>query len=176
MNMLRLYQTAFCRKGDIGKPTISENALAALLSLKKKIISGCAPRVGSTSLNQHVKPRDTVLHLAAKDAWMEDLDLEDFQFGGKQDPRCKRHNPSRHAADPHLPMATLSACLRELMLSIKSALPRETSREVSTAIYECVASRVYGLAALRPPISVMELPATAAVSVLRAGAVQRLFA
>lgn len=53
--MHRLYQTALCRNEDIGKTSICENALAALLTLKEKIISGCAPTVGSTSLNQHAK-------------------------------------------------------------------------------------------------------------------------
>lgn len=174
--MLRLYQIAFYRKGDIGTSTISENALAALLKLKEKIISGCAATVGSTSLNQHAKPRDTVFHLTAKDAWMENLDMEGFQFGGKQDPRCKRHNRSRNAVDPHLRLTTLSASLRELVLSSKSALPREAPRGLSAVIPECVNSRFCGLAALRPPISVMETPATAAVSVLRSGLIQRLFA
>lgn len=174
--MHRLYQTAFCRNEDIGKTSMCENALAALLTLKEKIISGYAATVGSTSLNKFAKPRDTVFHLTAKDAWMEDLDLEGFQFGGKQDPRCKRHNRSRNAVDPHLRLTTLSASLRELVLSTKSALPREAPRGLSAAIPECVSSRLCGLAALRPPISVMETPATAAVSVLRSGLIQRLFA
>lgn len=167
--MHRLYQTALCRKEDIGKTSICENALAALLTLKE-------PTVGSTSLNQHAKPRDTVLHLAAKDAWMEDLDLEGFQFGGKQALRCKRHNPSRHAADPHLRATTLSASLRELVLLSNSALSREAPRGLSAAISECVTSSVCGLAAHRPPISVMETPATAAACVLRSGPMQGLFA
>lgn len=175
--MFRLYQIAFYRKGDIGTSTISENALAAPLKLKENIImSGCAPRVGSTSVIQHAKPRDTVLHLAARGAWMEILGLADFQFGGKQDPGCKRHDRSRHAADSHLPVTTLSACLRELMASTKFALSREAPRGPSAAIPECVSSRLCGLAALRPPISVMETSATAAVPVLRSGPMQRLFA
>lgn len=174
--MHRLYQTALCRNEDIGKTSICENALAALLTLKEKIISGCAPTVGSTSLIQHAKPPRTVLHLAAKDAWMEELDLADFQFGGKQDPRFKRHNPSRHAADRHLRATTLSASLRKLVLLSNSALSREAPRGLSAAISECVTSSVCGLAAHRPPISVMETPATAAVSVLRSGPMQRLFA
>lgn len=174
--MLRPYQIASCRKGDIGKSIISENALAALLKLKKIIISGCAPTVCSTSLIQHAKPRYTVLHLAAKDACMEELDLADFQFGGKQDPRCKRHNRSRHAADSHLPVTTLSTCLRELTLSTKSALSREAPRGPSAAMSECVTSRVCEPAAHRPRISVMETSATAAVTVLLPGPMQRLFA
>lgn len=175
--MLRLYQIAFYRKGDIGKSTISENALAARLELKEKIIiSGCASTAGSASLIQHAKPRDTVLHLAAKGTWMEVLDLADFQFGGKQDPRCKRHNRSRDAADSDLPVTTLSASFRELMVSTKSALSREAPRGPSAAIPECVSSRLCGLAALRPPISVMETSATAAVSVLLPRPMQRLFA
>lgn len=174
--MLCLYQIAFYRKEHIGKSTISDNALAARLELKEKIIiSGCAPTVGSASLIQHAKPRDTVLHLA-KGTWMKVLDLADFQFGGKQDPRCKRHNRSRHAADSHLPVTTLSASLRELMVSTKSALSREAPRGPSAAIPECVSSRPCGLAALRPPISTMETSATAAVSVLLPGSMQRLFA
>lgn len=175
--MHRLYQTAFYRNGDIGTSIISENALAAPLKRKEKIIiSGCAPTVGCASLIQHAKPRDTVLHLAAKGTWMEVLDLADFQFGSKQDPRCKRHNRSRNAVDPHLRLTTLSASLRELVLSNKFAFPREAPRGLSAAIPECVSSRLCGLAALRPPISVMETPATAAVSVLRSGLIQRLFA
>lgn len=175
--MLRLYQIAFYRKGDIGKSTISENALAARLELKEKIIiSCCAPTVGSASLIQHAKLRDTVLHLAARGAWMEVLDLAGFQFGGKQDPCCKRHDRSRHAADSHLPVTTLSASLRGLMLSTKSALPREAPRGPSAAMSECVTSRVCESAAHRPLISVVETSATAAVSVLLPGSMQRLFA
>lgn len=173
--MLRLYQIAFYRKGDIGPSTISETALAARLELKGIIMSGCAPTVGSASLIQHAKPRDTALHLAANGTWMEVLDLEGFQFGGKQDPRCKRHNRSRHAADSHLPVTTLSASVRELMVSTKSALSREAPRGPSAAMSECVTSRVYESAAHRL-ISVMETSATAAVSVLLPGPMQRLFA
>lgn len=175
--MLRLYQIPFYRKGDIGTSTISETALAARLELKEKIIiSGCAPTVGSASLIQHAKPRDTVLHLAAKGTWMEVLDLEGFQFRGKQDPRCKRHNRSRNAVDSHLPVTTLSASLRELMLSTKSALSREAPRGPSAATSKCVTSRVCEPAAHRPLISTMETSARAAVSVLLPGSMQRLFA
>lgn len=175
--MFRLYQTAICRKGEVGKSILSENALAALPSLKEKIIiSACAPTVGSNGLVQHGKPRDTVLHLAAKDPWLEELDLAHLQFGGKPDPRCKRHNRSRHAAKSHLPGPTLLACLREFMLSINSAWSREAPREPSAAISECVIPRVREPTSHRPPVSAMKTSATAAVSILLLGPMQRLFA
>lgn len=174
--MLRLHQIAICRKREIGKSPLSENAPAALPSLKEKIIIGaCAPTVGSNGLIQHGKPRDTVLHLA-KDTWMEGLDLAHFQFGGKQDPRCKRHNRSRHAANSRLPGPTLLARLREFMLSNNSAFSREAPREPSAASSEYVIPKVCEPASHRPPVSVMETSATAAVSALPSGSMQRLFA
>lgn len=84
-----LRQIAFYGKGGIGKSTTSQNTLAALADLGKKIlIVGCDPKADSTRLILHAKAQDTVLSLAAEAGSVEDLELEDVMRIGYKDIRC----------------------------------------------------------------------------------------
>ena len=63
---MSLRQIAFYGKGGIGKSTTSQNTLAALAEMGKKIlIVGCDPKADSTRLILHAKAQDTILSLAA---------------------------------------------------------------------------------------------------------------
>ena len=76
--MSGLRQIAFYGKGGIGKSTTSQNTLAALAELDQKIlIVGCDPKADSTRLILNSKAQQTVLHLAAEQGSVEDLEIED---------------------------------------------------------------------------------------------------
>ena len=82
-------QIAFYGKGGIGKSTTSQNTLAALAELGKKIlIVGCDPKADSTRLILHAKAQSTVLSLAAEAGTVEDLEIEDVMKQGFSDIRC----------------------------------------------------------------------------------------
>ena len=82
-------QIAFYGKGGIGKSTTSQNTLAALAELGKKIlIVGCDPKADSTRLILHAKAQNTVLSLAAEAGTVEDLEIEDVMKQGFSDIRC----------------------------------------------------------------------------------------
>jgi nitrogenase iron protein NifH len=82
-------QIAFYGKGGIGKSTTSQNTLAALSEMGKKIlIVGCDPKADSTRLILHSKAQNTVLSLAAEAGTVEDLEIEDVMKTGFQDIRC----------------------------------------------------------------------------------------
>ena len=82
-------QIAFYGKGGIGKSTTSQNTLAALSEMGKKIlIVGCDPKADSTRLILHAKAQNTVLSLAAEAGTVEDLELEDVLKTGYRDIRC----------------------------------------------------------------------------------------
>lgn len=82
-------QIAFYGKGGIGKSTTSQNTLAALSEMGKKIlIVGCDPKADSTRLILHEKAQNTVLSLAAEAGTVEDLELEDVMKTGYRDIRC----------------------------------------------------------------------------------------
>ena len=82
-------QIAFYGKGGIGKSTTSQNTLAALAELGKKIlIVGCDPKADSTRLILHSKAQSTVLSLAAEAGTVEDLEIEDVMKQGFSDIRC----------------------------------------------------------------------------------------
>ena len=82
-------QIAFYGKGGIGKSTTSQNTLAALAELGKKIlIVGCDPKADSTRLILHSKAQNTVLSLAAEAGTVEDLEIEDVMKQGFSDIRC----------------------------------------------------------------------------------------
>ncbi|MBB2694944.1 nitrogenase subunit NifH, partial [Rhizobium leguminosarum] len=82
-DMSDLRQIAFYGKGGIGKSTTSQNTLAALVDLGQKIlIVGCDPKADSTRLILNAKAQDTVLHLAAQEGSVEDLELEDVLKAG----------------------------------------------------------------------------------------------
>ena len=82
-------QIAFYGKGGIGKSTTSQNTLAALSEMGKKIlIVGCDPKADSTRLILHSKAQNTVLSLAAEAGTVEDLEIEDVMKTGFMDIRC----------------------------------------------------------------------------------------
>ena len=82
-------QIAFYGKGGIGKSTTSQNTLAALAELGKKIlIVGCDPKADSPRLILHAKAQNTVLSLAAEAGTVEDLEIEDVMKQGFSDIRC----------------------------------------------------------------------------------------
>jgi nitrogenase iron protein NifH len=82
-------QIAFYGKGGIGKSTTSQNTLAALAEMGKKIlIVGCDPKADSTRLILHSKAQNTVLSLAAEAGTVEDLEIEDVMKQGFSDIRC----------------------------------------------------------------------------------------
>ena len=82
-------QIAFYGKGGIGKSTTSQNTLAALSEMGKKIlIVGCDPKADSTRLILHSKAQNTVLSLAAEAGTVEDLEIEDVMKKGFADIRC----------------------------------------------------------------------------------------
>jgi len=84
--MAKLRQIAFYGKGGIGKSTTSQNTLAALTEMNKKIlIVGCDPKADSTRLILHAKAQNSVLSLAAEKGSVEDIELEEcmkYGFGG----------------------------------------------------------------------------------------------
>lgn len=87
--MSSLRQIAFYGKGGIGKSTTSQNTLAALVELGQKIlIVGCDPKADSTRLILNSKAQDTVLHLAAQEGSVEDLELEQVLKVGYKDIKC----------------------------------------------------------------------------------------
>lgn len=87
--MSSLRQIAFYGKGGIGKSTTSQNTLAALVELGQKIlIVGCDPKADSTRLILNSKAQDTVLHLAAQEGSVEDLELEQVLKIGYKDIKC----------------------------------------------------------------------------------------
>jgi nitrogenase iron protein NifH len=87
--MAALRQIAFYGKGGIGKSTTSQNTLAALVELGQKIlIVGCDPKADSTRLILNAKAQDTVLHLAAAEGSVEDLELEQVLKVGFKGIKC----------------------------------------------------------------------------------------
>lgn len=87
--MSGLRQIAFYGKGGIGKSTTSQNTLAALAELDQKIlIVGCDPKADSTRLILNAKAQQTVLHLAAEQGSVEDLEVEDVMRVGFKGIHC----------------------------------------------------------------------------------------
>ncbi|AIA30843.1 nitrogenase reductase [Leptospirillum ferriphilum YSK] len=85
----QMRQIAFYGKGGIGKSTTSQNTLAALSEMGKKIlIVGCDPKADSTRLILHAKAQNTVLSLAAEAGTVEDLEIEDVMKVGFNEIRC----------------------------------------------------------------------------------------
>ena len=85
----KIRQIAFYGKGGIGKSTTSQNTIAALAEMKKRImIVGCDPKADSTRLMLHSKAQTTILHLAAERGAVEDLELDEVLLTGWGDVRC----------------------------------------------------------------------------------------
>lgn len=86
---MALRQIAFYGKGGIGKSTTSQNTLAAMAEMGKKImIVGCDPKADSTRLILHAKAQSTIMELAAIEGSVEDLELDDVLKGGYLDIKC----------------------------------------------------------------------------------------
>ncbi len=82
-------QAAIYGKGGIGKSTTTQNLVAALAEMGKKVmIVGCDPKADSTRLMLHSKAQATVMHLAAEAGSVEDLEVEDVLQMGFGDVKC----------------------------------------------------------------------------------------
>lgn len=82
-------QCAIYGKGGIGKSTTTQNLVAGLATLGKKVmIVGCDPKADATRLILHSKSQETVMHLAADAGSVEDLELEDVLRVGFGGVRC----------------------------------------------------------------------------------------
>ncbi|MBB5022333.1 nitrogenase iron protein [Desulfurispira natronophila] len=87
--MARLRQIAFYGKGGIGKSTTSQNTIAAMAEMGKKVmIVGCDPKADSTRLILHSKAQATVMEMAADAGSVEDLELDDVLKEGFLGIRC----------------------------------------------------------------------------------------
>src|SRR5919197_1576825 len=82
-------QIAIYGKGGIGKSTTTQNTVAGLASLGKKVmIVGCDPKADSTRLMLHAKAQATVMDLVRERGTVEDLELGDVLKVGFGDVRC----------------------------------------------------------------------------------------
>ena len=86
---MALRQAAIYGKGGIGKSTTTQNLVAALAELGKKVmIVGCDPKADSTRLILHSKAQNTIMQMAADAGSVEDLELEDVLKVGYGDIAC----------------------------------------------------------------------------------------
>jgi nitrogenase iron protein NifH len=82
-------QLAVYGKGGIGKSTTTQNTVAGLAALGKKVmIVGCDPKADSTRLILHAKAQSTVMDLVRERGTVEDLELEDVMKVGYGDVKC----------------------------------------------------------------------------------------
>ncbi len=86
---MALRQAAIYGKGGIGKSTTTQNLVAGLAELGKKImIVGCDPKADSTRLILHAKAQNSIMEMAAEAGTVEDLELEDVLKVGYADIKC----------------------------------------------------------------------------------------
>ncbi|MBK1649064.1 nitrogenase iron protein [Rhabdochromatium marinum] len=86
---MALRQCAIYGKGGIGKSTTTQNLVAGLAELGKKVmIVGCDPKADSTRLILHSKAQDTIMQMAADAGSVEDLELEDVLATGYAGIKC----------------------------------------------------------------------------------------
>jgi nitrogenase iron protein NifH len=86
---MALRQCAIYGKGGIGKSTTTQNLVAGLAELGKKVmIVGCDPKADSTRLILHSKAQDTIMQMAADAGSVEDLELEDVMASGYAGIKC----------------------------------------------------------------------------------------
>ena len=86
---MSLRQCAIYGKGGIGKSTTTQNLVAGLAELGKKVmIVGCDPKADSTRLILHSKAQNTIMEMAAEAGTVEDLELEDVLKTGYSDIKC----------------------------------------------------------------------------------------
>jgi len=82
-------QLAVYGKGGIGKSTTTQNTVAGLAALGKKVmIVGCDPKADSTRLILHAKAQSTVMDLVRERGTVEDLELEDVLKVGYGNVMC----------------------------------------------------------------------------------------
>ena len=82
-------QIAIYGKGGIGKSTTTQNTVAGLASLGKKVmIIGCDPKADSTRLILHAKAQNTVMDLVRERGTVEDLEISDVMKVGYGDVKC----------------------------------------------------------------------------------------
>ena len=82
-------QIAIYGKGGIGKSTTTQNTVAGLASLGKKVmIVGCDPKADSTRLILHAKAQATVMDLVRERGTVEDLEVSDVMKTGYGDVKC----------------------------------------------------------------------------------------
>jgi nitrogenase iron protein len=87
--MAKLRQAAIYGKGGIGKSTTTQNLVAALAEIGKRVmIVGCDPKADSTRLILHSKAQNSVMGLAAEAGSVEDLELEDVMSVGYGGIKC----------------------------------------------------------------------------------------
>lgn len=80
-------QIAIYGKGGIGKSTTTQNTVAALAEMGKKVlVVGCDPKADSTRLLLHGLSQKTVLDTLRDEG--EDIDLEDIIKAGFGDTKC----------------------------------------------------------------------------------------
>ena len=83
----KLRQIAFYGKGGIGKSTTTQNTVAALAEMGKKVmVVGCDPKADSTRLLTGGLAQKTVLDMLREEG--EDITLEDVQRDGFGDCMC----------------------------------------------------------------------------------------
>jgi nitrogenase iron protein NifH len=76
-------------KGGIGKSTTTQNTVAGLASLGKKVmIVGCDPKADSTRLILHAKAQNTVMDLVRELGTVEDLELDEVMKVGYGNVMC----------------------------------------------------------------------------------------
>src|SRR5471030_799778 len=86
---MAIRQCAIYGKGGIGKSTTTQNLVAALAEIGKKVmIIGCDPKADSTRLILHAKAQNTIMELAAEVGSVADLELEDVLQIGYAGIRC----------------------------------------------------------------------------------------
>jgi len=82
-------QVAIYGKGGIGKSTTTQNTVAGLAALGKKVlIVGCDPKADSTRLILHAKAQTTVMDLVRERGTVEDLELEEVLKVGYGGIKC----------------------------------------------------------------------------------------
>jgi nitrogenase iron protein NifH len=86
---MALRQCAIYGKGGIGKSTTTQNLVAGLAELGKKVmIVGCDPKADSTRLMLHAKAQHTIMEMAAEAGTVEDLELDDVLKIGYGNVKC----------------------------------------------------------------------------------------
>ena len=82
-------QIAIYGKSGIGKSTTTQNLVAGLAALGKKImIVGCDPKADSTRLILHAKAQNTVMDLVRELGTVEDLEIESVMKVGYGGVKC----------------------------------------------------------------------------------------